>query len=365
MFFIGISCLISPRTSGENTFYGQWKNEMEMMDVSANVSYGGNIASGDSLDASAITIRDGGYWIHNSGTAQGYVETYNFKNPINRGPNIREIVWDNMTFEPYTNFDNCTIDYVSLVLITKSDHGLPGGHFTFTTNSPASGNTQAYPFAYGNWTNLGYEPPMFAVGGYPAYLPLLRTANITSLRDWTMGDLMSNSSFRVAYVWEPVIPETDFYFDYIGIWYDYHYKNDTLLSTGGDSTQDYEMMNQANGFIWIFVIFLPSVIAGGALAGFQPNAAKISFMVVILFMLFIVWTLNDSFIVFMLMGIIGCAVTFYKGISLMNMGLFSVSILILVLIWVALLPAYLILIALMIYAGMFFMESGSAGADLE
>jgi hypothetical protein len=339
-------------------FFGTYTHEMEKQFVSANISYGGNIADGSSHDASAVQKKDGGYWIHNAGSASGYVETYNFKNPVYYGASVRENILQNMTFEPYSNFANITIDYVSVALLTKSDHGLPAGHFSFTTNSPDTGNTQAYPMGYGNWTDGPNLTAMTATGGYPSYLPLLRVWSVTDLRNWTIGDLMSNSSFRVVYVWNPI--EDDFYFDYIGIWYDYHYTNDTKnVNQGFEGETDISYTNQIGSLIWLFVMFLPASMIGGVFARVDRFAAAAAFVIGLIAMMIIVTLFIDtSFFVFMLLGLIGGVIVFYKGLPIAYVGLYGLSIALLILTWIMLIPMLFIMVPILIYAGTLFIGGG-------
>jgi hypothetical protein len=346
-------------TLTNNSFFGTYTHEMEKQFVSANISYGGNIADGSSHDASAIQKKDGGYWIHNAGGAQGYVETYNFKNPTYYGPSVRENILQNMTFEPYSNFANITIDYVSIALLAKSDHGIPAGHFSFTTNSPDTGNTQAYPMGYGNWTDGPNLTAMTATGGYPSYLPLLRLWTVTDLRNWTIGDLMSNSSFRVIYVWNPI--EDDFYFDYIGIWYDYHYSNDTKnVNQGFEGPTDTGALNQLNGLAWMFVIFLPASMMAGVVIRFDRFGACAIFVVGLIgTMILVAFFIDTSFFVFTLMGIIGGVIVFYKGLPLSYVGLYGFSVAILVLTWIALIPMLFVMVPILIYAGTLFIAGSS------
>jgi hypothetical protein len=267
--------------------------------------------------------------------------TNDFPNSLDTITDVYLVVWFHA--DDYINGTVYTGGIPPYYLVKYMNGTMPEGYLSYCTDYPAIGNT-TNPRSHGTW-----------IDGPIHYFTPAGT-NQSGFIEWhisttfTQAMIMSHNSFRVMFTFTNNASVTSI--DYVGIRYVYTSQINTDLNV------------QIGGYLWLFVLFIPAGIIGGGIATFSRAGAIMVFAMAIIGMSLIVYLIDNTFMVFMIIISIGGVVTFYKGVGLLNTGLFSICSGLCVLIWTGVFPAYSIVLILLIFAGMVFMESGTPEGEI-
>ena len=234
-----------------------------------------------------------------------YIATRGFSNPSYPGG------WTGPYSLPRTND---TITDVKIIMTAHSQFISPGW-LSFSLVNTSKWN-KGQPWLSDNqsgasWFNSStYDLTVSNATGDPnlleGYLPMQYTWDVFNLTNWTPAILKYYSPTNqspLTIMWTMFLDGTPVKIDYLGLYYTFNY---TGSAGGGGSLPTVEMAKNTFGFIWLLIVFLPSIVMTNAIP-------KVGFVAGMTLMLIIVSLVHNNFIPFMLIGLIGMVILVYKG----------------------------------------------------